>query len=69
VVGDRHVVGMPWKTNPVNKNQGWEPIHRKCKANVDTSRYNPNKKQKQAINKNIYISGEDPMQRQHMITK
>jgi hypothetical protein len=68
-VGDRHVVGMPWKKNPVNKNQGWEPIRQKCKANVDTSRYNPNKKQKQTINKKIYISGEDTMQREHMITK
>ncbi len=40
------------KKNPVNKNQGWEPIHQKYKANENTSRHNPKKKQKQTINKN-----------------
>jgi len=41
------------KKNPVNKNQGWEPIHLKYKANENTSsRHNPKKKQKQTINKN-----------------
>jgi hypothetical protein len=38
--------------NCVYKNQGREPIHRKYKANEDTSKHNPKKKQKQTINKN-----------------
>jgi hypothetical protein len=29
--------------NPVNKNQGWEPIHQKYKANENTSRHHPKK--------------------------
>jgi hypothetical protein len=40
------------KKNPVNKNQGWKPIHQKYKVNENTSRHNPKKKQKQTINKN-----------------
>jgi hypothetical protein len=37
--------------NPVNKNQGQEEsIHQKYKANENTSRHNPKKKQKQTIN-------------------
>jgi hypothetical protein len=40
------------KKNPVNKNQGWESIHQKYKANENTSRHNPKKKQKQTMNKN-----------------
>jgi len=41
------------RKTPVNKNQGWEPIHLKYKANENTSsRHNPKKKQKQTINKN-----------------
>jgi hypothetical protein len=40
--------------------QGWEPIHQKYKANENTSRHNPRKKQKLTINKK---SGEDHMQR------
>jgi hypothetical protein len=39
------------KKNLINKNQGWEPIHQKYKANDNTSRHNPKKKQKQTINK------------------
>jgi hypothetical protein len=31
------------KKNSVSKNQGWEPIHQKCKTNEDTSRHNPKK--------------------------
>ncbi len=45
-------VGQQKKKNPVNKNQGREPIHQKLKANGNTSRHNPKKKQKQTINKN-----------------
>jgi len=41
------------KKSPVNKNQGWEPIHQKYKANENTSRHNPKKKQKQTIDKKI----------------
>jgi hypothetical protein len=41
------------RKTPVNKNQGWEPIHLKYKANENTSsRHNPKKNQKQTINKN-----------------
>jgi hypothetical protein len=40
------------KKNPVNKNQGWEPIQQEYKANENTSRHNLNIKQKQTINKN-----------------
>jgi hypothetical protein len=36
--------------NLVNKNQGRESIHQKYKANENTSKHNPNKKQKQTIN-------------------
>jgi len=39
------------KKSLVNKNQGWEPIHQKYKANENTSRHNPKKKQKQTMNK------------------
>jgi hypothetical protein len=39
--------------SPVNKNQGWELIQQKYKANEDTSRHkNPKKNKKQTINKN-----------------
>jgi len=34
------------KKNPVNKNQGWEPIHQKYKANENTSRTQPKEKTK-----------------------
>jgi hypothetical protein len=40
------------KKNLVNKNQVWELLHQKYKANENTSKYNPKKKQKQTINKN-----------------
>jgi hypothetical protein len=39
------------KKNPVIKNQGWEPIQQRYKANENTSRHNRKKKQKQTINK------------------
>ncbi len=35
-----------------NKNQGWEAIQQKYKANENTNRHNLNIKQKQTINKN-----------------
>jgi hypothetical protein len=45
-----------WKAHPcledkffknlVNKNQAWEPIHQKYKANENTSRHKQNKKTK-----------------------
>jgi hypothetical protein len=31
------------KKKPVNKNQGWEPIHKKYKENENTSTHNPKK--------------------------
>jgi len=37
------------KKNPVNKNQGWEPIQQKYKADGNTSRHNPKKKQSTKI--------------------
>ncbi len=37
--------------NLVYKNQRWEPIHQKQKANESTRRHNPKKKQKKIINK------------------
>jgi hypothetical protein len=37
---------------PCKKNQGWEPLHQEYKANENTNRHNPKKKQKQTINKN-----------------
>ncbi len=40
------------KKNPVNQNQGLEPIQQKYKANENTSRHNLKRKQKQTINKN-----------------
>jgi len=43
---------VAFKKNPVNIDQTWEPIHQKYKANENTSRHNPKKKQKQTINKN-----------------
>jgi hypothetical protein len=39
------------KKNPLNKNQGWEPIQQKYKANENTSIHNLERKQKQRINK------------------
>jgi hypothetical protein len=40
------------KKNPVYKNQGQEPIHRKYRAKESTRRHNPKEKQKQTMNKN-----------------
>jgi YD repeat-containing protein len=40
------------KRNPLNKNQGWEPIQQKYNASENTSRHNLKRKQKQTINKN-----------------
>jgi len=44
-VKNTHLPTMPRrkKKNPVNKNQRWEPIHQKYKANENTSRHNPKK--------------------------
>jgi hypothetical protein len=47
-----------WKTldkkkKCVYKNQRWEPIHQKYKANESMSRHNPKEKQKQAINEKL----------------
>jgi hypothetical protein len=40
------------KKNPANKNQRWEPIHQKYKANENTNRHNQKKKTKTKKNKN-----------------
>jgi hypothetical protein len=45
------------KKKLVTKNQRWEPIYQKCKANENTSRYNPKKKK---VN-NQQKSGKKPM--------
>jgi hypothetical protein len=54
------------KKNLVNKNQGWEPIHQKYKANENTSRHNPKKKTK--VNNQQKLI-KDLMQRGFMTTK
>jgi hypothetical protein len=46
------------KKNLVIKNQRWEPIHQKYKANENTSRHNPKKKTKAS---NQQKSGKDLM--------
>jgi hypothetical protein len=53
--------------NLINKIQGWESIHQKYKANENTSKHNPNKKQKQTINKRK--SGKSFVQRRVTIKK
>jgi hypothetical protein len=56
---------QPKRKNLINKNQGWEPIHEKYKANENTSRCNPKeKKTKQSTKK-----GKDLMQRGFMAMK
>jgi hypothetical protein len=45
-------VSFKKKKNPVNKNQGCEPIQQKYKANENTNRHKLKKKQKQTINTN-----------------
>jgi hypothetical protein len=40
------------KKSPAKENQQWEPIHQKYKITENTRRHNPEKKQKQTINKN-----------------
>jgi hypothetical protein len=51
------------KKNHEYKNQGWEPMHQTHKANENTSRHNPKKKQKQIINKNkvktLWLQNDD----------
>jgi hypothetical protein len=57
------------KKNPINKNQGWVPIHQKYKAKENTIRHNPKKKTKA---KNQPKSGKDllmAMKLQSTITK
>jgi hypothetical protein len=39
-----YFVGSPRRENLAYKNQGWEPIHQKYKANESMSRHNPKKK-------------------------
>jgi hypothetical protein len=53
---------LHYKKNSVNKNQGWEPIQQKYKANENTSRHNPKKNNQQK-------SSKDPMQSVLMATK
>ncbi len=40
------------KDKSCKSSQGWEPIHQKYKANENTNRHNPKKKQKNTTNKN-----------------
>jgi hypothetical protein len=54
------------KKNPVNQNQGWEPIHQKYKANENTSRDTTKEKTKA---NNQQKSGKDLMQRGLMTMK
>jgi len=39
------------KKSSLHKNQVWEPIYQKYKANENVSKHNPKKKQKQTINR------------------
>jgi hypothetical protein len=59
-----NVRGITWSStknkNPGNKNQGWKPIHQKYKANENTSRHNPKKKNKANNRQKL---GRDLMQR------
>jgi hypothetical protein len=50
-VASKHKASFSEK-NLVNKNQRWEPINQKYKANKNTSRHNLKGKKKQTINKN-----------------
>jgi hypothetical protein len=65
-----NVRGITWSStknkNPGNKNQGWKPIHQKCKANENTSRHNPKKKTKANNQQNL---STDLMQRGLTVTK
>jgi hypothetical protein len=45
-----HIPWVKFEENPISKNQGWEPIHQKYKANENTSRHNPKKERKKANN-------------------
>jgi hypothetical protein len=51
------IIVKPWlyakKKHPVYKNQGWEPIHQKYKANESKSRHNPKKKTKTNNQRNL----------------
>jgi hypothetical protein len=49
----------------ITKNQRWEPIYQKYKANENTSRHNPTKKKVNNQQKSI----KKPMQRIFMIMK
>jgi hypothetical protein len=50
-LGHSQYKGPTMKKNPVYKNQGWEPIHQKFKANESMSRHNPNESQQLMKNK------------------
>jgi hypothetical protein len=51
---------LPGKNeNLVNKNQGWEPIHQKYKANENTSRYHPKKEKTKSKRTKIKDNKED----------
>jgi hypothetical protein len=54
------------RKNPVNQTQGWEPIHEKYKANLNTNRHNSKKKTKA---RNQQKSDKDLMQIELMTTK
>jgi hypothetical protein len=72
------------KKSPITKNQGWKPIHQKYKANENTSKHNPKKKQTNDQQSQIkpYVKRhnpkkkekrkkekKNPMQRKLIITK
>jgi hypothetical protein len=56
------------KKNLTNKNQGWEPIHQKYKANENT-RTQVDTTQREKKSKQSTKIGKDPMQKQLMATK
>jgi hypothetical protein len=60
------VIHQEKKKKPVNKNQGWKPIHQKYKANENISKHKPKKNTK--ANNQQKLS-KDRMQRGLMVTK
>jgi hypothetical protein len=51
LAGFHHQITNEEIKNSVSKNQGWEPIHQKYKANENTSRHNPKKNKDKQITK------------------
>jgi hypothetical protein len=59
------------KRNPITKNQRWKPIHQEYKANENTSKHNPKKKEKtnnqQKSDKKPYAKRQNPKKKQKCV--